>query len=264
VPVLDRGFIFGDGVYEVIPVYRGAFFRLDEHLARLQNSLDGIRLPNPYTATQWHTLFAELLKRNAPAAQQTVYVQVTRGVAPRDLAFPAVPPTVFAMVQDVASPTAAARARGITAITVADIRWQRCHIKAITLLPNVLMRQQALDAGVQEAILVRDGEALEGVASNLFIVRDGRLITPPKGQHLLPGITRDVVLGLAQDIGLTPNEHAIPLKELQGAEEIWLTSSNKEIQAVTWLDGKQVGNGTPGPWWARMTARYDAFKMTLG
>ncbi len=263
VPVLDRGFIFGDGVYEVVPLYHGKYFRLEQHLARLQRSLDGIRLINPHSVAEWRGVLEELVARNPAAPQQTVYMQITRGVAPRDLAFPNVPPTVFAMLNQIQAPTRAAQQRGISAITVEDLRWQHCDIKAITLLPNVLARQQALDAGVQEAILVRNGEALEGAASNLFMVRGDALITPPQGRNLLPGITRDVVLTLASEAGMRAREGALTIAGLRAADELWLTSSNKEIQAVTRLNGGPVGSGVPGPWWEILSARYDLFKATL-
>ncbi|MAT65776.1 MAG: D-amino acid aminotransferase, partial [Gammaproteobacteria bacterium] len=193
VSVMDRGFLFGDGVYEVIPAYGGHLFRLQPHLQRLDNSLQAVRIPNPYTEPQWQGILEELVGENA-GTDQSVYLQVTRGVMERrDHAFPLdLKPTVFAMSNPIPEPDPALAEHGINAITLDDIRWQSCHIKAITLLPNVLLRQQAVEAGAAEAILLRDGEATEGAASNLFIVHDGMLVTPPKGPLLLPGITRDL------------------------------------------------------------------------
>ncbi len=263
VPVLDRGFIFGDGVYEVIPCYGGHLFRIDEHLERLQKSLDGIRLDNPLSRAEWKAILRRLVE-SAPARDQSLYLQVTRGVASRDHAFPeGTPPTVFAMSKPLQPPSAEMLERGIKAVTLPDIRWNCCHIKAISLLPNVLLRQQALEAGADEAILLRDGEATEGAASNLFIVHDGNLMTPPKDHRLLPGITRDLVVELARKTGIPCQERAIPEPLLRDAEEIWLTSSTKEILPVTRLDGKPVGNGEPGDTWRRMHRAYQQYKQRL-
>ena len=192
VSVLDRGFLFGDGVYEVIPAYGGRLLRLDQHLDRLEHSLDGLRIRNPCDRARWREILEGLLERN-PGDDRSVYLQVTRGAAAkRDHAFPPpeVEPTVFAMVTPIAQPDPASVERGVHAFTYDDTRWSRCDIKAITLLPNVLLRQQAIDAGGQEAILIRDGLATEGAASNLFIVRNGVMTTPPKDHRVLPGITR--------------------------------------------------------------------------
>jgi len=196
VPVLDRGFLFGDGVYEVIPVYGGRLFRLPHHLRRLHNSLAGLRMPDPMTDAEWEQVLTELVARNE-GGEQAVYLQVTRGVAPkRDHAFPAdIRPTVFAMSNAVTVDRDNAAELGVRAITLDDIRWSLCNIKAITLLPNVLLRQQAIEADTAEAILINADRAIEGAASNLFIVKNGLLITPPNSNALLPGITRDLVLG---------------------------------------------------------------------
>lgn len=262
ISVMDRGFIFGDGVYEVIPVYNGRAFRLDQHLERLGNSLAGIRIANPLPLARWQGVINEIISRNGNG-DQSVYVQVTRGVAPRDHAFP-VPtvPTVFVTSTPLKKPTPEMLA-GIAAITLDDIRWQYCHIKAITLLPNILLRQQAVDAGCVEAILVKDGDVTEGAASNVFIVVGATLVTPPKGPDLLPGITRDVVLELARADGIRCEERAIRDTEMRNADEIWLTSSTREILAVTTLDGRPIGGGRPGAMWKRVLALYQQFKLTL-
>ncbi len=264
VSVLDRGFLLGDGVYEVIPVFGGSLFRLDQHLQRLQHSLDGVRIANPFEPQHWANVLEELVARNG-GGDLSVYLQVTRGVAAkRDHAFPsACTPTVFLMATPLAPIDDASAERGVSAVTRDDIRWQRCDIKAITLLPNVLLRQEAVDAGAAEAILIRDGEATEGAASNLFVVDQGVLITPPKGPRLLPGITRDLVLELAQANGLPTREEGISIARLRDAEEVWLTSSTREILAVVSIDGEAVGDGRPGPLWARMRGIYQEYKQQL-
>ncbi len=266
IPVTDRGFLFGDGVYEVIPAYHGKLFRLEEHLARLQNSLNGVRIGNPHTLEQWRTLLNELLQANhTEQGDYSIYLQVTRGSAPRrDHAFPdVVTPTVFASASPIIKPADEIYAQGISAITVEDTRWRHCHIKAITLLPNILLRQQAVDAGAAEAILIKDGNLTEGAASNVFVVLKGEILTPFKGDELLPGITRDVVLELAQQHGLPCGEAAISEQQLHEAGEIWITSSTREVLAVTHLDGKPVGNGKPGPLWSSIYTYYQDFKQQL-
>lgn len=258
---LDRGFIFGDGIYEVIPVYNGHLFRLEEHLNRLDNSLASVSIKNTKSHKEWQKLLETLVSHNGDG-NQSVYLQITRGVAPRDHAFPPdVEPTVFAMSSPLKPVPAEVHEQGVSAITLEDIRWKYCHIKAIALLPNILLRQQALDAGAVEAILIRDGNVTEGAASNLFIVRDNIIITPPKGPLLLPGVTRDLLLELASDLKIAHVEGAISLAELKTADEIWLTSSTKEILPVTQLDQVLVGNGKPGPLWRQMIASYQTYKQ---
>jgi len=260
VSAFDRGFVFGDGVYEVIPVYGHRPFRLSQHLARLDASLASIRLTNPLPAKEWEQVFTHLMK-SIDTDDQSVYLQVTRGPAPRDHAFPKeVKPTVFAYAAPLKYPDAAQIREGVSAITVEDIRWQRCDIKAIALLPNVLLRQQAMDAGAAEAILVRDGIATEGSASNIFAVIDGVLITPPKGPFILPGVTRDLVLELARANGVTCNERALQVDELFRASEFMLSSSTKELLPITRLDGKTIGNGQPGPIHAKLFSLYQEYK----
>lgn len=258
VSVMDRGFLFGDGVYEVIPVYGGKPFRLAEHLDRLKNSLGDIRMESPLSDDQWSAIFAQLI---SGGEDQSIYLQVTRGVGPkRDHAFPKEPvPTVFAFC----TPIAPIPSQGVCAITLDDIRWKWCHVKAITLLANVLLRQEAVDRGCAEAILIRDDFACEGAASNLFIVIEGVLVTPPKGQDILPGITRDLIVELAHENKIPCVERKISLEELQNAEEVWLTSSTREILPVIELDGRKVRDGKPGSLWARMISLYQAYKQTL-
>lgn len=263
VPVMDRGFIFGDGVYEVIPVYGGRLFRLDEHLQRLDNSLAGIRLANPMTKAEWAEILDRLVKENG-GGEQSVYLQVTRGHAPRDHAFPEdTQPTIFISSSTLKPVAAELLQKGVAAISLEDIRWKHCHIKAIALLPNILLRQQAIDVGAQEAILIRDGVVTEGAASNVFIVKDGVIKTPPKGPFLLPGITRDLLLELADTKGFENQEWEFGIEELQQADEIWLSSSTKEVLPVTRLDDKPVGTGQPGPIWRQMQKLYQDYKQAL-
>ena len=260
ISVLDRGFLFGDGVYEVIPAYGGRLFRLDEHLSRLESSLDQVRIRPPLTHQEWQTILDRLLPDDR---DRSVYLQVTRGVAEkRDHAMPAKPtPTVFAMSSDLETPYDVLV--GVGAITLDDTRWKLCQIKAITLLANILLRQEAVDRNCAEAILIRDGVVSEGAASNVFAVIDDVLVTPPKSHDLLPGITRDLVLELAHANAIEAREETISAETLSVADEIWLTSSTREILPVVELDGKSVGDGTPGPIWRRMHGIYQAYKQSL-
>ena len=231
---------------------------------RLDRSLDAIRLTNPLSQEEWAGVFTRLLEDSGPADHH-IYLQVTRGPAPRrDHAFPAeTRPTSFAMVYPAAPPDPELIARGASAITLPDIRWQLCDIKAVTLLANVLLRQQAEDAGAAEAILLRDGYAYEGTSTNLFLVRGGRILTPPLTPRLLPGITRDLVVELARNHGLDLQEQPVTETELRQAEEIWITSSTKEVLAVTTLDGAPVDEGVPGPVWQRVRELFQDYKRAL-
>lgn len=264
ISVLDRGFLFGDGVYEVIPAYGGNLLRLDEHLNRLQNSLDGIRLKNPLTNQAWETMLNSLIKQNS-GEDQYLYLQITRGVAAkRDHSFPdQVHQTVFAM-SNILSPVSRAESeKGIEAVTLDDIRWHACNIKSTALLANTLLRQQATDKGAGEAILIRDGFATEGSTSNVFLVIDGVVVTAPTSPLLLPGITRDLVLELANTHNIACQQRDITEAELRSASEIWITSSTREIVPVLKLDGKPVGDGIAGPVWQRMIDIYQQYKQQL-
>lgn len=265
VSVLDRGFIFGDGVYEVIPVYSRRPFRLDEHLERLAQSLSAIKLPNPHTAAEWMEIVSALIARNAPD-DQYLYLHVTRGVAKRDHAFPDPPvaPTVFVMSNPLTTPPPALLQHGVSAITTADNRWLRCDIKAISLLPNVLLRQSAVEAGCAEAILIReDGFMTEGTASNIFVVKNGALLAPPKNHLMLPGITYDVILELAAANDIPRQVRPITRSEVFSADELLLSSSTKEVLAITRLDGQPVGDGQPGAMFARLHRLYQEFKRDV-
>ena len=232
-------------------------------MSRLQNSLDAIKITNPCSTDEWKKILTELIQLNGDG-DQSLYLQVTRGSAKRDHALPDNPiPTVFAMCNELKPLAAEILNEGVAAITLEDIRWSRCHIKAISLLPNILLRQEAIEQNAAEAILIRDGQVTEGAASNLFVVIGGVITTPPKGPTLLPGITRDLVLELANNNGLPCQEKAISLAELQQADEIWLTSSTKEILSVTRLDGQPITGGKPGPLHQRILALYQDYKQIL-
>ncbi len=263
VPVLDRGFIFGDGVYEVIPVYTRHPFRLTEHLLRLQHSLDGIRLANPHTDTAWTGLVNEIIAKNEPE-DQSIYLQVTRGVAKRDHTFPKdTKQTVFMMSNPLATPPQAQIDNGVSAITATDFRWLQCDVKSVSLLGNCLLRQMAADAGAAESILFRDGKLTEASISNVFVVKNGVLLAPPKTNLVLPGITYDVVLEIARAREFEVEVREISEAETRNADEIWVTSSAKEVLAVTTLDGKPVGYGAPGMLFRRMHALYQEFKRDV-
>jgi D-alanine transaminase len=261
IPVLDRGFILGDGVYEVIPAYGRTLFRLKEHLARLAYSLREVRIDNPHDDAAWTRLLQSVVDRN-PWEDQSVYLQVTRGVAPRSQEFPKtrVAPTVFIMSYAMRSPSRESREQGVAVITREDYRWHRCDIKSISLLANCLLRQDAEDAGCAEVILVRDNYVTEGSTCHVLLVKNGVIVTPPKDWRILPGITYDLALELAQAGGLPTQVRPVKPEELFSADEIWLSSSTKEVLPVTKVDGKPVGNGRPGPVYAHMHALFQEYK----
>lgn len=261
VSVMDRGFLFGDGVYEVIPSYGGHFLRLEPHLDRLDASLAAVGMPNPLTREAWRAMLQRLIG-TPPVPDQSVYLQVTRGVAPeRDHLCPAgIEPTVMAIAKPLKPRKPEIATDGVACITHPDIRWLRGEIKSISLIAAVMMRREAEDAGALETIMVRDGMVTEGAVSNVFMVRDGDLLTPPKGHLLLPGITRELALVLAEENGMRFREDAIPVEALRQADEIWLSSSTREVLPVTRLDGQSVGSGQPGPLWRRMDALYQDYK----
>jgi D-alanine transaminase len=260
ISVLDRGFIYGDGVYELVPVYARQPFRLPHHLARLARSLDGIRLANPHSDAQWTALIGELIARQ-PFDNQGVYLQVTRGVAKRDHAFPAgVAPTVFMMSNPLATPSAELVERGVAVVTADDNRWLRCDLKTISLVGNVLMRQLAADADAVETVMFRDGFLTEASASNVLVVIGGTIVVPPKDRLILPGITYDATLEFARDAGMRFEVRPVPKAQALGADEMWLSSSTKEVLAVTTLDGKPFAGGAPGPVFRRMHATFQQHK----
>jgi D-alanine transaminase len=247
VSVEDRGFQFGDGVYELLRVYDGVPFRLTEHLGRLEQSACAVGIALPYTRERWTAVIAEAISRSG-FAEAKVYIQVTRGVAPRDHV-PAGPvtPTVVVTVRAFAPPASVLYAHGADVVTVADIRWARCNIKSVCLLANVLAKQQARDTGAFEALFVRDGHVLEGATSNILVVRDRCLVTPPEGPLLLSGVTRKVVLELAQRAGVAVKEQPVTEAELYVSEEVMLTGTTIEVLPVARVNGRPIGTGAPGP-----------------
>ncbi|MGH8668458.1 MAG: D-amino acid aminotransferase [Burkholderiales bacterium] len=263
VPVLDRGFIFGDGVYELVPVYSRVAFRLDEHLARLERSLAEVKIRNPHSRAQWRDIIYRLVDAQ-PFEDQGVYFQVTRGVAKRDHSFPAgAEPTVFMMANPLVTPPRELVEKGAAAVSAPDNRWLRCDIKSISLIGNCMLRQLSAETGAAETILFRDGKLTEASASNVFVVKRGAILSPPKTSLILPGITYDVVTELARADGLPLEIREVPEMEVRAADEIWVTSSSKEVLAIVTLDGRQVGDGRPGPVFARMHQLYQEFKQKV-
>ena len=264
VSVLDRGFLFGDGVYEVIPVFSGKPLRLNKHLERLQRSMNRVLLKNPLTQEQWQEIFQALLDSN-PGGDRSIYLQVTRGAAPvRDLSISVdVEPTVFVMVNDIKPVDFARLENGIEAVTVDDFRWKACDIKSISLIANVMIRLRANELNVMDAVMVRDGLVTEGTASNIFLVHQGIISTPPKSDCLLPGITRDLVIELALANGFKLEERDINRDELETADEIWLTSSTREIAPIVKLDDHVIGDGVAGEYWKKIIAIYQTYKQEL-
>lgn len=263
ISALDRGFLFGDGVYEVIPCYGGKFFRLQEHLRRLNRSLRAIQLTPPHDPSAWEAILQQLVAYNE-GEHQKVYLQITRGAADtRNHSFSqAAPltPTVFAFSTPLKTPSMEALQKGGRAITLPDSRWLHCHIKSINLLPNILDHETAVSQGHEEALLLRDGLALEGASSNLFIVHNQTVITPPLSNAILGGVTRDLVLELAQRHGIATAEQPIPQEQLFTATEVWVTSSTREILPIVQVNDRVIGSGVPGLIWQKMIAYYQQFK----
>jgi len=264
VPVLDRGFLFGDGVYEVIPVYSRLPFRLDEHLTRLENSLAAVQIDNPHSRETWRTLILEIIRLQG-FADQSVYLQVTRGPAyPRNHVIPTkVEPTVLIYADPLTQPSPDLVEQGVAVVSAADIRWLRCNIKATTLLANVLLRQLAVAEGAAETVLFRDGLLIEGSSSNIFVVIQGEILAPPPSHLMLTGITYDLILELARQHGMAHRVCEITEQQVRDADEVWLTSSSKEVLAVVSMDGRPVGNGQPGPLFRAMYRHYQQFKRDV-
>jgi D-alanine transaminase len=268
VPVLDRGFIFGDGIYEVVPAYRGPQgtypFRLEQHLQRLARSLAKVGIADPFSAEQWRALIAQALEANPPQADSAgsmVYLQVTRGVAKRAHAFPAQStPTVFAMVNPLVLPSAAQREAGVRAVVAEDRRWLNCDIKSTSLLGNVLMAQHAAEHDAAETIQLRDGFLTEASSSNVWVVRQGRVLAPPRNHLILEGIRYALVEELCRAAGVPFEARPVSEAELRGADEIMLSSASKEVLPVTRLDAQPVGSGRPGPVFAALYAGYQQLK----
>ena len=259
ISALDRGFIFGDAIYELIPVYNGRGFAVHEHLERLSHNLAQVNIANPYPPEQWQQLIEQLIQKSA-GGDQSIYVQVTRGVAERaHVVTKAIEPTVFAMAMPLNPVAESVIRQGIAAITATDIRWQRCDIKTTSLLANVLLRHRANQQAAEEAILIRNGLVTEGAAANVFVLVDNQLLTPPISHLILPGVTRGIIMKLAKEHGQIVAEQAIAKARLYAAQEIWLSSSSREILPVTRLDGKSVGTGKPGPVWKKFKHALNKF-----
>ena len=260
---MDRGFLFGDGVYEVIPVFSNKLLRPDEHLLRLQNSLNRIGLSNPFLDDDWQKIFSELLDKNA-GDDRAIYLQLSRGVySKRDLSTnKSCGPTVSAMVLQVIPPDIDTLSAGISVVTVDDFRWNACDVKSTSLVANVMLKQQAAEAGVEDAILIKEGQVTEGTASNVFVIKDGAIITPPISRQLLPGITRDLVIEIAENNAIVVEQREIKEAELYSADEIWMTSSTREIAPVIKLNNKAVGAGVAGSVWKRMMDLYQQYKRS--
>jgi D-alanine transaminase len=261
VPVLDRGFIFGDGIYEVVPVYDRVPFRLEHHLARLRRSLAAIGIDNPYDDAGWRGRIAALIESSG-LTDQMVYMQVTRGVARRAHAFPSgTVPTVFMMSNPLVLPTAAAREQGVAVVSANDNRWLRCDIKSVSLLGNVLMAQNAAEHGVAETIMFRDGYLSEASSSNVWIVKDGALYAPTRNERILEGIRYGLLAELATAHELAFFEQPISRAEVRAADEVMLSSATKEVLAVVSIDGEPVGNGQVGPVAKRLLQWYQEAKQ---
>jgi D-alanine transaminase len=270
VSVLDRGFIFGDGIYEVVPVYGRRLFRFDAHMARLARSLHKTRIPSPHPPADWLALIRPLvaaLAERTGAQDQLVYIQVTRGVAARDHVMPSgVQPTVFIMVNPMKPPSAEQRHHGVACVTARDFRWEHGDIKSTSLLGNVFARQISADAGAAETLMFRAGFLTEAAASNAWIVRDGALLGVPKSEHVLEGIRFDLLRELCEECGIAYHLRPIPESDVLSADEVLLSSATKEVLPVTRIDGQAVGHGAmrgrPGPVYARLHEAYQRAKVT--
>jgi len=266
VSVLDRGFIFGDGIYEVVPVYGRKLFRFDEHMARLERSLAKVRIANPHTPSEWLALCRKLIATHN-ALDQLVYLQITRGVALRDHVMPAdIAPTVFMMASPMKPPTPEMRRQGVACITARDFRWERGDIKSISLLGNVLARQMSADHGAVETVMFRAGFLTEAAASNVWVVHEGAVLGPPKSEHVLEGIRYELIRELCEEEGIAYNLRPIAEAEVLAADELMLSSATKEVLPVTTLDADPVGHGAlrgkPGPIYARLHEAYQRAKET--
>lgn len=258
---LDRSFLFGDGVYEVIPVYDGRPFRFEAHFLRLERSLAALRIADPHPRDRWRQIVEELIAANG-GGDQYVYVQVSRGAeyGRNHAPLPKIEPTVFAYCAEFPQVPPETLENGLACITAQDSRWARCDIKSVALLANVLLRQQAVDAGAAETLLLRDGRLTEASAATVHVVIHGEVVTPPNSPRILPGTTRGVVVEILDELGIPYRVAEVTESELRGADEIWLAAATREVQPVTRLDDQPVGSGKPGPLWKRVYARYQQIK----
>jgi D-alanine transaminase len=269
VSVMDRGFIFGDGAYEVVPVYAGRPFRFTEHMARLNRSLSELRIDNPMSLAQWRGLadrlvaaYAQTLGKTPAQTDQLVYFQVTRGVAMRDhVMLPGLTPTVFVSSNRMSPPTEENRANGVACVTADDFRWEKAHIKSVSLAGAVLARQISADVGAVETVMFRDGWLSEAAASNVWIVRNGVVVGPPRGNLVLEGIRYGVIEELCREGGIPFELRPVSREEVFGADELMLSSATKEVLPVTLLDGQAIGTGRPGPIYQKLHAGYQRAKQ---
>ncbi|MEO8654366.1 MAG: aminotransferase class IV [Ramlibacter sp.] len=268
VSVMDRGFIFGDGIYEVVPIYAGRPFRFDEHMARLDRGLAEMRIPNPMSLTEWRQLVDRLTAAYASsqgqaldAGDQLAYIQVTRGVAMRDhVMLPGLRPTVFAMSNRMSPPSDAVRAEGVACVTADDFRWKKAHIKSLSLAGAVLARQIGADVGAVETVMFRDGFLSEGAAANVWVVKDGKVMGPPRDNLVLEGIRYGLIETLSREAGIPFELRRNTRSEVFGADELMLSSATKEVLAITRLDDRPIGNGRPGPIYQKLYAGYQRAK----
>lgn len=261
---LDRGFLYGDGAYEVLPVYGGRPFRMEAHCARLTRSLGEIRMSDPHDRSEWCGIFETLIRRNG-GGNIYIYWQVTRGAehGRNHAPLPDIPRTVFAFCSPLPVASAAMLEKGVFCVTAQDTRWARCDIKSVSLLANVLLRQLAVDANAAETILLRDGELMEASASAVHVIIGGELLSPPNSRKILPGTTRGVVEELAARLGVPYRSANISESDLRRADEIWISAATREVQPVTTLDGDPVGTGRPGPLWRRVYDEFQRWKQEL-
>lgn len=261
---LDRGFLYSDGVYEVMPVYGGRPFRFEAHADRLTRSLSGIQMEDPHTRSEWREIFSALITRNG-GGDQYVYWQVTRGAefGRNHAPLPKIPRTVFAFCAPLPVTPAATLENGVQCVTAQDTRWAQCDIKSVSLLANVLLRQQAVDSNSAETILLRDGQLMEASASAVHVVINGVIVSPPNSRQILPGTTRSAMEEVATTAGITYRSAPISEQQLRSADEVWISAATREVQPVTKIDGKPVGTGKPGPVWKRMHEQWQRYKAEL-
>ena len=261
---LDRGFLYSDGVYELMPVYNGRPFRFEAHADRLTRSLAGIQMEDPHTRSEWRDLLSTLITRNG-GGDQYVYWQVTRGAefGRNHAPLPKIPRTVFAFCAPLPVTSAATLENGVQCVTAQDTRWAQCDIKSISLLANILLRQQAVDSNAAETILLRDGQLMEASSSAVHVVIDGVIVSPPKSRRILPGTTRGAMEEVATAAGCSYKIAPISEQQLRAADEVWISAATREIQPVTKIDGKPVGTGKPGPVWKRVHEQWQRYKAEL-
>jgi len=261
---LDRGFLYSDGAYELVPVYGGRPFRFEAHAARLTRSLAGIRMEDPHTRAEWHEVLATLITRNG-GGDQYVYWQVTRGAefGRNHAPLPNIPRTVFAFCAPLPVTSQSVLENGVECVTAEDTRWAQCDIKSISLLANVLLRQLAVDANASETILLRDGELMEASSSAVHVVIDGQIISPPNSRKILPGTTRSAMEEVATQAGIPYKSARVSEQQLRAADEVWISAATREVQPVTRLDGKPIGSGKPGPVWKRVYEQWTRYKQEL-